>query len=115
MELTIALDLPFQPVEKAALKFRNLAAAQAGHVNMVALRPSFVEVLLSFHMHKVEFIYQPVPFKQVQRPVNGHAVNVRISFAGMAKDLARIQMLLRGLHNAQDCAALMGHAQAARH
>jgi hypothetical protein len=24
-------------------------------------------------------------------------------------------MLLRGLHNAQDCAALMGHAQAARH
>lgn len=115
MELTVALDLTFQPIEKTALKFSDFAATEAGHVNVVALRSSLIEMLLALHMHQVEFIYQPMPFKETQSSINGHAVNSGVLLAGMAQDLTCIQMLLRRLHNTQYCAPLMSHAQAARH
>src|SRR5713226_5561622 len=38
VKLALALDLAFQPVKQITLKFHDLAATQAGHVDMIALR-----------------------------------------------------------------------------
>ena len=50
------LNLAFEPVEKVAFEFGDLAAAQAGHVNVVTRWAAFVEVFFSLHVHQVEFI-----------------------------------------------------------
>jgi hypothetical protein len=51
VKLAVALYLTLKPVEQITLKFSNLSAAQASHVNMIAPRPPLVEVLLALHVH----------------------------------------------------------------
>jgi hypothetical protein len=63
VELAVALNLPFEAVEKIALEFRDLSATQARHVNVVPLWTSFVKVLLSLHMHQVQLIHQTMAFQ----------------------------------------------------
>src|ERR1700691_977994 len=115
MELAIALDLALQPVEKVALEFHDLAATQAGHVDVVALWPPLIKVLLALHVHEVEFIHQAMPLEQLESAIHRDSIYLGIEFARSAQNLAGVEMLFRGLDNAEDGTALMCHAQAARH
>ncbi len=81
METAIALNLAFEPIEQDTLEFRNAAAPQARHVDMVTLGSSFVEVLFAFHVHVVKFIYQAMALEQAERPVNRDAIDMRVDFA----------------------------------
>src|SRR5215472_9986000 len=54
MEPAVPLDLAFQAIEQVALKLSDLAAAQAGHVDVIALRPAFVVMLFSLQMHQIQ-------------------------------------------------------------
>ena len=56
METALALDLALQTIKEVALEFGDFSAAQACHMDMVSLRPSFVEVLLALHVHQVQFV-----------------------------------------------------------
>src|SRR5271157_595690 len=58
VELAIALDLSLHAVEQVALEFLHLAAPQAGHVHVVALRTPLVEVTFPLYVQQVEFIHQ---------------------------------------------------------
>jgi hypothetical protein len=60
VKLAFALDLTFEPVEQIALKFSNLSASQARHMNVVALWPALIKVLLALHVHQVKLINEPV-------------------------------------------------------
>jgi len=60
MELAVALNLPFQTVKEIAFKFSYLSATKTCHVNMISLRPPFVEVLFSLHVHQVKLVHQPM-------------------------------------------------------
>ena len=62
VEPAVPLDLPFEPVEKIALEFRDLAATQARHMNVVTLGAPFIVVFLSLQMHEVEFVDQSMTF-----------------------------------------------------
>ena len=115
VELAVALNLTFEPVEQIAFKLRDLAAAQAGHVDVVSLRTALVEMLLALHMHEVKLIDQAVTLEQINSPIDGDAVNLRINPPRLAQNLAGIQMLLCRLDDAQNSPPLMGHAQPARH
>jgi len=84
-------------------------------VDVIALRAAFVIMFFSLHVHQIEFIDQAMPFEQTKSAVNRHAVNMRIEPARVTQDLAGVEMLLRGLDDAQNGTALPGHAQAARH
>jgi hypothetical protein len=53
VKLAIALDLSFKTVEKIALKFCYFSAAQAGHMDVVALRTAFIEVFFALQMHEI--------------------------------------------------------------
>lgn len=115
MELAVALDLAFETIKQIALKFRDATAAQAGHVDMIALGTAFVVVLLALHVHKIEFVDQAVAFEQADSAVHGHTVDLGIEFAGFAQDLAGVEVLLGRFHDREDGAALASHAQAAGH
>ena len=64
VKLTLALDLPFEPLEQIAFEFRDFAAAQARHMNVVTLRSALIKVLLALHVHQVQFVNQAVPLEQ---------------------------------------------------
>src|SRR5207245_6552508 len=51
MELALALDLPFETVEKIALELQDFPATQACHVQMIALRSALVKMLLPLEVH----------------------------------------------------------------
>ncbi len=93
VELALALDLAFKPIEQIALELHYFSAAQAGHVQVVALWSALVIMLLPFEMHQVQFVYQTMALEQGQRPVYRHAIDMRIDLPRLAQDLASIQML----------------------
>src|SRR6267143_1746775 len=94
VEAAVTLNLPLQPVEEIALEFRDLATAQAGHVNVVPLRATFVVVFLTFQVHQIKFVDQAVALEQLEGPVHRNPVDLRIEPAGMAQDLTGVEMLL---------------------
>lgn len=100
VEPTVAFDLTLEAVEEVALELDDLAATQAGHMNMIALRTPLVIMLLALHVHEVEFVDQPVAFEQFQGSIYRHPVNAGIQFAGVAQDLRCIQVLLCGFDDA---------------
>ena len=111
MEAAISLDLPLQSIKEITFEFRNLAAAQTRHVDVVPLRAAFVEMLLALHMHEVEFVNQSVTLEQSEGAVNRDPVNLRVQPASAPQQLAGIKVLFRGFHHAENGAALAGHAQ----
>ena len=100
VELALALDLAFKAIEQIALELHYFSAAQAGHVQVVALWSPLVIMLLPFEMHQVQFVYQTVAFEQGQRPVYRHAIDMRIDLSRLAQDLASVQMLFCSLDHA---------------
>jgi hypothetical protein len=114
MKTAVTLDLTFEPVKKVALELGDLSTAQAGHVNVITLGPSFVEVLLALHVHEIKFVHQAMAFQKLQRPVNGDSVDASVQAARLAKDLTCVQMLFRRFHHSQDGAALSSQSDAAR-
>jgi hypothetical protein len=115
VKLAVALNLAFQTVEEITFKFFNLAAAQAGHVQVVTLRSAFIEVLFALEVHEVEFVDQAVALQQLQRSVNRYPVNGGIEFSGFPEQLAGVEVLLGGFNHAENGSPLSGHADAPRH
>ena len=56
----IALDLSFQAIEQLAFEFHDFSAAQARHVDVVALWAALIKMLLALHVHQVEFVDQAI-------------------------------------------------------
>ena len=115
MKLAVALNLPFQAVEEIAFEFRDLPAAEAGHMDVVALRTPLIKVFFPLHVHQIKFVNQTVTLEKFERAVNRDLVDARIKLSRFTQDLTGIEMLLGTLHYAQNGSTLMGHAQAARH
>jgi hypothetical protein len=102
VEAAFTLNLPFQTVKQIAFKFRDFPAAQASHVNVVTVRPAFVEVFFALHVHEVKLVDQAMPFQQLERAIDRDAIDTRIELARMAQNLGSIQMLLGGFNHAKD-------------
>jgi hypothetical protein len=115
MELAIPLDLAFKPVEQIAFEFRDLPAAEAGHMNVISLRSSFVKVLFTLHVHQIQLVDETVALQQAEGAVDSDPVNLGIEPASATQKLAGVEMLLRGFNHAEDGAALASHAKSARH
>ena len=112
-ESAIFLHLLFQLLKTVAHKLGDLAAAQASHVDVVALQFALVVVAFAVDVHQVEFVDQPLPLEQPQGAVDRAAVDAGIDLLRLAQDLAGVQMLLGGFHHAQDGAPLLRHAEPA--
>jgi len=110
MKLALALDLSLESLEEIALKLCDLSAAQAGHMNVITLRSALVKVLLALHVHQIEFVDQAVALQQLQGAIDRYPIDPRVDLACVPENLCGIQVLLSGLHNAQNCAALVSQA-----
>jgi hypothetical protein len=109
----IGLDLLLELVELVTDELGNFAAAQARHVNVIFRQLAFVVVAFAVEVHEVEFVDEPVALEQAQGAVDGAAIDAGIKALGFAQDLAGVQVLVGGFDNAQDGAALVGHADPA--
>ncbi|HEX7895572.1 MAG TPA: hypothetical protein VF447_15340 [Terriglobales bacterium] len=107
VKLAVALNLALQAVKEIAFEFKDFTAAQAGHVDVIALRTALIEVLLALHVHEIEFVNESMALEQFERAVHGHAIDPCVQLAGVPQDLRRIQVLLGGFNHAQDGAALV--------
>jgi len=109
----IAFHLLFELIEFIADELGDLAAAQAGHVDVILSQLALVVVAFAVDVHEVELVDEAVALEQTQGAIDGAAINAGIKALSFAKDLAGVQVLVGGLDHAQDGAALLGHADAA--
>jgi hypothetical protein len=115
VEAAISLNLTLQAIEKVAFKFRNLAASQTRHVDVVPLRTTLVEVLLTLHVHEVEFIDQSVTLQKSKRAIDRDPVDLGIDPPRPPQQLTGVKVLLSSFHHTQNGPALTRHTQPARH
>ena len=65
---------------------------------------------VAVQVHQVELVDQALPLEQVQRAVDRAAIDGSIERPRLAQNLAGIEMLAGRLDDAQNRAALRGHA-----
>ncbi len=59
---------------------------------MFLLRPDLVVVFLPLNVHKIQLINHPHALEQIDGPVNGGPVDIRIALAGLLQQSGSIQM-----------------------
>ena len=89
----MSLDLFAHLLQQVAKELFDFAAAQANHVGMFLFQPRLVVVLVAIVMHQVQLVHQAACLQQLQRPVHGDAVQLRIFFARQREQTFGIQML----------------------
>lgn len=106
MELALALNLSLEAIEESAFEFHDASTAEAGHVDVIALRSAFIKMLFTLHVHEIELVDEAVTLEEIQSPVHGDAIYVWVETPRVAQDLAGVEMLLGGFDDAEDLAAL---------
>jgi hypothetical protein len=112
-ELAVPGDLVFKLVVEVAFEFADLAAAQTGHVNVIARAMGFVIVAITAQMQQVEFVDEAVFFEQIDGAVDSDEMHVLVQFLGALEDLIDVEMLFGVVHDLEDDAALAREADAA--
>jgi hypothetical protein len=113
-QIAVARNLPLQILVKLAFELAHLAAANAGHVDVVSRSVALIEVPMAAKMKKIEFIDQAVLLEKFERAIDGDARDVRIDFLRVLKYLPRIEMLRSALHHLQYHTTLPGETYPAR-
>ncbi len=65
VEAAIALDLSLEPIEQVALELGDLPAAEACHVDVIALRPPLIKVLLALHVHQIKLVNKSMALEKI--------------------------------------------------
>ena len=80
----VSLNLFAHLLQQVAKELFDFAAAQANHVGMFLFQARLVIVLVPVVMHQVQLVHQAARLQQLQRPVNGDAVQLRDLFRAPA-------------------------------
>jgi len=80
---------------------------------MVAGAVSFVIVAIAAKVEEIELVDETFFLEEVDGAVDGDEVDFGIEFLGALEDLVDVEMLLGGIHDLEDDAALAGEAEAA--
>jgi hypothetical protein len=105
--------LLFELFVEAGFEFADFAAAEAGDVDVVAGAVGFVVVTVAAKVEQIELVDETFFFEEVDGAVNGDEVDFRADFLGAIEDLIDVEVLLGGIHDLEDDAALAGEANAA--
>lgn len=109
----VALDLLHQLFIELTLKFPDLAATEACHVDVVTRAAALVIVPFPTEMKQVQLVDEPVTLQKVNRAVNRNARHFWIDSLCAAEDIACCEMLAGRLHYLQQRAALSCEADSA--
>ena len=89
----VRFDLLAQALQRFAEKLLHFAAAEADHVRVFLLAPRLIIVLLAGLVHEIELVHQAAFLQQLQRAVDGDAIQLRVFLLRQLKEALRIQML----------------------
>ena len=98
---------------ETGFEFADFAAAEAGDMDVVAGAVRFVVVAVAAEVEEVELVDEAFFFEEVYGAVDGDKVDFGIDFLGAREDLVDVEMLLGGIHDLENDAALAGEAEAA--
>lgn len=113
LDAAVMRDLLHKVLVEARFKFADLATADARDVNVVARAVGFVIVAIAAEVKEIEFVDKSVFLEQIDGAVDGDEVDFGIDFLRAVEDLVDVQMLLGGVHDLEDDAALAGETNAA--
>ena len=95
LKAEMRFDLLAQALQRLAEKLLHFAAAEADHVRVFLLAPRFVVVLLAGLMHEIQLVHQAAFLQQLQRAVDGDAIQLRVLFLRQLIETFRVEMLAR--------------------
>ena len=110
MHFEVAGDLLFELFVEAGFELADFTAAEAGDVDVVAGAVSFVVVAVAAEMEEVELVDEALLFEEVDGAIDGDEVDGGVDFLGASENLIDIEVLLGGVHNFEDDAALASEA-----
>ncbi len=93
LKTEMALNLLAHFWQQVAEKLLDSAAPQADDVRVFLLETRFVVVLIAVVMHQVQLVHQAAGLEQLERAVDGDAVDFGIFFARQLKQALGIQVL----------------------
>ena len=106
LDVAITRDLIFELLVKAGFEFADLAATEAGDMNVVARAVGFVVVTIASQVQQVKLVNEAFFLQQVDRAVDGDEVNFRADFLSAIEDLINVEVLLGSVHDLKNDAAL---------
>jgi hypothetical protein len=112
LDIAVAGNLLLELFVETGLEFADLAAAEAGDMNVIAGAVGFVVVAVAAEVEKIELVDEALALEEVDGAVDGDEVDVGIDFLGAVEDLVDVEMLLGSVHDLEDDAALAGEADA---
>jgi len=112
LDVAIAGDLVLKLFVKAGFELANLAATEAGDMNVIAGTVGFVVMAVAAEVEKIELVNEAFLFEKVDGAVDGHEMDGGVNFLGAREDLVDVEVLLGVVHDFQDDAALAGEADA---
>jgi len=110
LHVEVAGDLFFQLLVEAGFEFADFAAAKARYVDMVAGAVGFVVVAVAAEVEEVELVDEAFFFEEVDGAIDGDEVDSGVHFLGAFEDLVDVEMLLGGVHDFENDAALASEA-----
>ena len=110
MHVEVAGDLFFELLVEAGFEFADFAAAETGDVDVVARAVGFVVVAVTAEMEEIEFVDEAFFFEEIDGAVDGDEVYGGVHFLGALEDLVDVEVLLGGVHDLEDDAALASEA-----
>jgi len=113
LDVAVRGNLLFKLLVKARFEFANLAAAETGDMDMVARAVGFVVVAVAAEVEEIELVDETFLFEEVDGSVDGDQMDFGIDFLCALEDLVDVEVLLGGVHDLQDDAALPREANTA--
>jgi len=110
LHFEIAGNLFFQLFVEAGFEFADLSATEAGDMDVVAGAVGFIVVAVAAEMEEIEFVDEAFFFEEVDGAIDGDEVDGGVHFLGASEDLVDVEVLLGGVHDFEDDAALAGES-----
>jgi len=98
--------LLFELFVQAGFEFANLAAAETRDMDVIARAVGFVIVAIAAKVEEIEFVDETFFFEEVDGAIDGDEMDFGADFLGALEDLVDVEMLLGGVHDLENDAAL---------
>jgi hypothetical protein len=110
-------EMGFDLFSKALQRFSEelfyLATAETDHVRVLSLAACLIIVLLTGLVHQIEFIDEAAFLEQLERSIDGDAIELRILFLRQLEETLGIQMLPGFVDQVEEDFALPGEPHTA--
>jgi len=106
----MGFDLTPEPLQRFAEKLFDFAAAEADDVRVFLFSARLIKVLFTGLMHQIEFVNKPAFLEELERAVNGDAVELWVFLLGELEEAFGIEVLAGLVDQVKQDLTLAGQA-----